>query len=147
MDEAIRQNEVRLVEINKQLELNRQKMEMNRAEWDKTTAAVGANTGKYADQHNALDKEIQQLTARRLEITKGVRASLEYEAMQAQGVKTAAELDAGTKARIDTLVRERAAIDGAKESAALAFVPGRKQRPRKSAASRPHTSTAMRFPS
>lgn len=116
MDEAIRQNQVRLVEINRQLELNRQKMEMNRAEWDKTTAAVGANTGKYADQHNALDKEIQQLTARRLEITKGVRASLEYEAMQAQGVKTAAELDAGTKARIDTLVRERTAIDGAKES-------------------------------
>jgi tape measure domain-containing protein len=116
LNEAIRVNEVRLVEINKQLELNRQKMEMNRAEWDKTTASVGANTGKYADQHNALDKEIQQLTARRLEITKGVRASLEYEAMQAQGVKTAAELDAGTKARIDTLVKERAAIDGAKES-------------------------------
>lgn len=116
LNESIRANEIRLVEINKQLDLNRQKMEMNRAEWDRTTASVGANTGKYADQHNALDKEIQQLTARRLEITKGVRASLEYEAMQAQGVKTVAELDAGTKARIDTLVRERAAIDGAKES-------------------------------
>ena len=113
LDEQIRQDQISLDTLNKKIQHINAQIMRNRDSWNEAGAATASAADKNKEQNAALDKQLQQLTAQRLELTKGFRARLEYEAIQEQGVKTAADLDAGTRARIDALVKEHAAVQEA----------------------------------
>lgn len=113
LDEEIRKGQSQLAEVNRQLALNRQQIDLNAASWAKAGGAVAATAGKYDEQNKALEDQRKKLVSERIELTQGLRARLEYEAMQVQGVKNAKDLDAGTRSKIDAIVKEQGAIDAA----------------------------------
>lgn len=114
--QSLRQVNAEIEETRRQINLNNKIITENSQNWDQNASAVEA-AGTANQKHNeALDRQLQQLTARRLELTKGIQASLEYEAMQAQGVKTVAELDAATRSRIAAVAQEHAAVQAATEA-------------------------------
>lgn len=111
--DELRRNQAQLDEVNRRLQRNRELIEQNSDSWGEAGKVTQDATAGVTKQNEALDKQHQQLIAQRLELTKGFRARLEFEAIQEQGVKTAAELDAGTRSRIDSIVKEHAAVQAA----------------------------------
>ena len=113
LDEEIRKKQSQIAEINRQLALNRQQIDLNAASWSRAGDTVASTAGKYDEQNKALEDQRKKLVSERIELTQGLRARLEYEAMQQQGVKNAKDLDATTRGKIDAIVKEQGAIDAA----------------------------------
>lgn len=115
LDREIQTLNARYAETSRQLQRVNAQIMANHEAWSANGAATAGATSEIDEQNKALDKERQQLIARRLELTKGYRARIEYEAMQAQGVQSADQLDVRTRSLIDSMAREHAAIEGLKE--------------------------------
>lgn len=113
-DENIRVGQARVDELTRKLELVNKQIMQNHESWDEAGKSAGAAASKFEEQNKKLEEQRSKLELQRIELTKGLRARLEFEAMQEQGVKTAKDLDATTRSKIDAIVKEQAAIDGTK---------------------------------
>lgn len=107
--ERLYSNKAALAEVERQLSRTRVLAEQYRG----TQAGVASSTGGASEE---LTKQAEQLKLQRIELTQGLRARLEYEAVQKAGVKNASELNAATRATIDSIVAEQSAIDSARDS-------------------------------
>jgi tape measure domain-containing protein len=113
-DDEIRRGQANVDELTRKLELVNKQIMQNHESWDEAGKSAGATASKFEEQNKKLEEQRAKLELQRIELTKGLRARLEFEAMEEQGVKTAKELDATTRSKIDSIVKEQAAIDGVK---------------------------------
>lgn len=116
MDEQIRRSRARVAELDRQIQHINGQINNNQLAWSGVAASVQTATGKYDEQNKKLEEQRAKLELERIELQSGLRARLEYEAMQQQGVKTADQLDATTRQKIDAIVKEQAAIDASRKA-------------------------------
>lgn len=116
LDEEIRKQQANLDALNQKLQNVNAQIMRNHESWDQAAKSTGAAAESVDDQNKKLEEQRQKLELQRIELTKGLRARLEFEAMQQQGVKTADDLNAATREKIDAIVKEQSAIDGAKKA-------------------------------
>ncbi len=114
--EELRKDQAQLAEVNRQLALNRPLIEQATAALAANRAALQNGTKESADFNDQLSKQNEKLVVERIEREKGVRAALEYQAMQAAGVTSVDKLSQATLDLIDTQVREVSAADAYKKA-------------------------------
>lgn len=105
-----------LDEVNRRLALNAQRIAEVTARQEARTAATEAGTAESAEFNEALAEQNEKLKIERIEREQGIRAALEYQAMQAAGVTSVAQLSQATRDLIDTQVQEVSAAQAYKEA-------------------------------
>lgn len=117
------QRQAELANFRHQLERTEVALARNRAAIMAGEAALGSSTATtndagaaVADFNKELEKQNEKLKLERIEREQGIRAALEYQAMQAAGVTSVGQLSQATRDLIDTQVQEVSAAQAYKEA-------------------------------
>lgn len=105
-----------LAEVERQLARTAKLADEYRGAQQEAAGATSQAGNAATEYTRKLAAEAEQYRLQRFELEKGLKARLLLEAMQAQGVTSVEALDEATRQHIDTIVREKGAIDAANEA-------------------------------
>lgn len=116
IDKEIAERTRRVTELSREIDYINKRINENTISWSNNGQALQGASSESEEHNKALEKQLRSATAQRLEIEKGIKAALEYEAMQELGVKSVSELSEATRAKIDALAKEKEALKAAQEA-------------------------------
>lgn len=114
--ERLDSNRAALAEVERQLARTAKLADEYRGAQQGANGATEGGTQAAGEYAAKLAAEAEQLRLQRFELEKGLKARLLLEAMQAQGVTSVEALDAATREHIETIVREKGAIEAANDA-------------------------------